>query len=55
MLGFVEGCENKLPVEKPGSTGTMCVAVSLTGTGTSLSEVHYKAGDYRENPIIWKP
>ncbi|WP_067432616.1 hypothetical protein [Nocardioides jensenii] len=55
VLGFVEGCENKLPVEKPGSTGTMCVAVSLTGTGTSLSEVHYKAGDYRENPIIWKP
>ncbi|KRF15413.1 hypothetical protein ASG90_11990 [Nocardioides sp. Soil797] len=55
VFGLADGCDDALPVEKAGESGTMCVAVSLTGNGTSITEVHYDSGAYREDPIVWKP
>ncbi|QIX27373.1 hypothetical protein ncot_12750 [Nocardioides sp. JQ2195] len=55
VFGIADGCDDELPVEKAGETGTMCVAVALTDDGTSISEVHYDSGAYRGNPIVWRP
>ena len=55
VLGFADGCDDELPVEAVGETGTMCVAVQMTTDESTLAEVHYEGSDYRENPIIWKP
>lgn len=55
VLGFAEGCDGELPVTGAGEAGTMCVAVQLTGEGTSLTEVHYRGNDYRDEPIVWEP